>query len=215
MAAAARATVVVRRSRFVADVTPVTDEATALAWVADVRRREPQATHHVFAFRVGHPNLVERYSDDGEPAGTAGRPVLDVLQQRGLVNVACVVTRYFGGTLLGAPGLVRAYRQAALAALEASALCTWRLHRRLRVRVGYGDWGAVEARLRQAGGVQRDVRYGEDVEAVVEVPAEACDRAVASLREITAGSARIAVGEALYRPVLAAGLASGGAARIH
>ncbi len=110
-----------KKSRFIATVTPAQDESQALAFLAQIRSTYPDARHNVYAYRL-LDNHTTRYSDDGEPQGTAGVPVLDVLQKNGLENVAIVVTRYFGGILLGASGLVRAYTAAAVAALEQAGL---------------------------------------------------------------------------------------------
>ena len=115
-----------KKSRFIASIAPVSSEAEAIAFVARIRARYPDARHNVYAYRVLENHAV-RYSDDGEPQGTAGVPVLDMLQKSGIDNVALVVTRYFGGILLGANGLVRAYTAAAKAALDAAGVKTYRL----------------------------------------------------------------------------------------
>ena len=110
----------VKGSRFLAIARPVADEAEARALHAEQRREHPQARHHVWAARLANPELWQSYDEDGEPAGTAGRPILTLLERSNLVQVAVVVVRYFGGILLGAGGLVRAYTQSAQGALAAA-----------------------------------------------------------------------------------------------
>ena len=105
--------VVIRRSKFIGVAGPATDEAMALSLLESVKSEHKQATHHVYAYQIGENNQLQRFSDDGEPSGTAGMPVLEVIKQMDLRNVVVVVTRYFGGTLLGAGGLVRAYTEGA------------------------------------------------------------------------------------------------------
>ena len=104
--------IVEKKSRFIASLMPVGSEEEALAFIASVRRKYYDARHNCFAFITGEDGETERCSDDGEPSGSAGRPMLEVLRGMGLTNTAAVVTRYFGGTLLGTGGLVRAYTQA-------------------------------------------------------------------------------------------------------
>ena len=114
----ASAEYIVKRSRFIGTVSPAFSESEAEAFVSSIRAKYPDATHNVYAYSVGSGTPLDRLSDDGEPRGTAGYPVLDVIHKRGLKNVVCVVTRYFGGTQLGAGGLLRAYGKTANLALE-------------------------------------------------------------------------------------------------
>lgn len=117
--ASARVEIQVFDCRFIASVAPTTTLSQALAFIAEVRTEMPDATHHVYAYLIGHNiQTIQGMSDDGEPTGTAGRPVLVVLQNSGLRDITLVITRYFGGTLLGSGGLVRAYSNAARAVLE-------------------------------------------------------------------------------------------------
>ena len=107
-----------KKSRFIGRCFPVETEDEAFAVIADVKKRHWDATHNCYAFIVGENGLTQRFSDDGEPSGTAGMPILDVIKQKGLTNTLIVVTRYFGGILLGAGGLVRAYSKAAASAVD-------------------------------------------------------------------------------------------------
>lgn len=151
----------VSRSRFVCALARVPDEAAARAFIADVRRRRWDARHHCTAYIVGDPPH-ERSADDGEPAGTAGVPMLQVLRRRGLTDTVAVVSRYFGGVLLGAGGLLRAYSAAVAGAVDEVGVLRLRPVALVTVTVGHGQAGALEHRLRSAGRPPRDVRYGPD-----------------------------------------------------
>ncbi|QHO90607.1 hypothetical protein CWT12_03605 [Actinomyces sp. 432] len=146
----------VKRSHFLGRAARTDDEAAARAFIASVRSRYPDARHHCSAFVVCVPGAqpIERSSDDGEPSGTAGQPMLDVLRGTGLSNTTVVVTRYFGGTLLGTGGLARAYSQAAAQALAAVSRTRLDTRHLWHVRVPVAEAGRLEAQLRGQGGPQ-------------------------------------------------------------
>jgi uncharacterized YigZ family protein len=148
VAAAATAEVEVKRSRFVCDVAPASSEEAARGFVERVRAGSRDARHHCTAYVLGPDGSTVRSNDDGEPSGTAGAPMLDVLRGRGLTDVVAVVTRWFGGTLLGTGGLIRAYGDAVSAALDAATLLTMELREGLVVEVGAADGPRVENALR-------------------------------------------------------------------
>ncbi|MFD1504558.1 YigZ family protein [Georgenia yuyongxinii] len=151
----------VRRSRFITLLRRVGDEDAARALVTDARHRYPDARHHCSAFIVDIPgaNRVERSSDDGEPAGTAGMPMLEVLRGSGLTDVAAVVVRYFGGIKLGTGGLVRAYSEAVQAALDGAARVRLERLGLWEVDLPHADAGRVEAELHGRGVQVKDVAY--------------------------------------------------------
>jgi len=153
----------VKHSRFRAAVRRVDTADAALAFVDEQRRLYPDARHHCWAFVVGDDPAAraERSSDDGEPGGTAGVPMLQVLHHRDLVNVAVVVTRWFGGIKLGAGGLVRAYSGAVSVALDAAPLVMRRRQAKFTLSVGHADAGRVEAELRGRGVPVLDVDYAD------------------------------------------------------
>lgn len=155
----------IRRSRFITWLRRADDEASARALVEEARHTYPDARHHCSAFVVRIPgaNLVERSSDDGEPAGTAGMPMLEVLRGSGLVDLSAVVVRYFGGVKLGTGGLVRAYSDAVRAALDVAPVVVQRETRLHRLALSHADAGRVESELRAAGFTVDDVAYGERV----------------------------------------------------
>jgi uncharacterized YigZ family protein len=160
LAAPASAEIEVRRSRFRCDVAPVSAEEGARAVVDDVRRSSRDARHHCTAFVLGPHGATARSNDDGEPSGTAGAPMLDVLRGRGLTDVVAVVTRWFGGTLLGTGGLIRAYGDAVTAALDAATPAVRELREGRVVDVDHAAGPRVEHSLRGlAGVVVGDVEY--------------------------------------------------------
>ncbi|GAB6875701.1 IMPACT family protein [Thermaerobacter litoralis] len=180
----AEVTLEIRRSRFIARVAPVAGREAAEAWLEAARARHPRATHNVPAFIAGFRGEWRWCSDAGEPAGTAGKPALEVLERAGLVQVAVLITRYFGGVKLGAPGLVRAYAGACTAAIEAAGIVTFHRGRRGRLELPYPAYGAVRAWLEERGvavlgetyaaGVTLELWVPEELEA--EVPRQAAER---------------------------------------
>lgn len=175
----------IRGSRFVGDLAPVPDEGTARAFVTGVREREPDASHHCWAWRGGDGTW--RHDDDGEPSGTAGAPLLRHLDGADLVDVVMVATRWFGGTRLGTGGLVRAYGDTAAAAIAAATIDV----RRQRVPVSFvHDWdltGPVQAVLAAHDVVDVATDHGARVRRTVSVPTADLDRFVEALAEATAG----------------------------
>lgn len=155
----------IRRSRFITWLARAEDEAAARALVDEARRTYPDARHHCSAFivRVPGANLVERSSDDGEPAGTAGMPMLEVLRGSGLVDVAAVVVRYFGGVKLGTGGLVRAYSDAVRSALDDVAVVIERTVALHELDLPHESAGRIESELRSTGHVVADAAYGAHV----------------------------------------------------
>lgn len=176
----------IKGSRFIASVAPVTSSEDIDAFL-DARRKEwNDATHNCWAWRL-EPGEAFRSSDDGEPSGTAGRPILQEIDGRSLQGVVCVVTRYFGGTKLGTGGLIRAYGGAAAAALDAAEIVEIPIVSSLELRFDYDLTGAVQAVLSAFGLEPRASDYGADVRLMVAVPVEAADRLVEALVEATAG----------------------------
>jgi uncharacterized YigZ family protein len=178
----------IRGSRFIGDVAPAHDEAAAAAFVADVRAREPAATHHCWAYRLADGRA--RSSDDGEPGGTAGPPILQRIEGGGLHDVVVVVTRYHGGTNLGRGGLVRAYGEAAAAALAAAGTRTRPVVASFSLRYPYGASGAVDAAVAAHRGHVLTADYGAEVEVTVAVPLAAAGAFARAVVDGTAGTVR-------------------------
>ena len=184
----------IKKSRFLARLSPAADEAEAREVIADCRAEHPKARHHCSAFVLDPDSRTQRFSDDGEPAGTAGAPILDVVTGHELTYVVAVVTRYFGGTLLGAGGLVRAYGQAASAAVDRARIITRSERVPVRAFVDYAQANALERAAGNRGWITR-ADYGGEVGLDVLVPVAEVDEALATYADLTAGRAAPAVGE--------------------
>lgn len=157
----------VNRSRFIGRCFPVDSEEAALCLLGDIRKKHWDATHNCFAYRIGE-NAAARFSDDGEPGGTAGKPIMDILTGRGLTNVLCVVTRYFGGILLGAGGLVRAYSKSAADAVTKAGIVSYLPGTILDIPMDYSRYGALEGFIR-ANAEVRNVAFAQNVVVTVAV----------------------------------------------
>jgi len=190
----------IKRSRFLGIAQPARDEATVHALLASVRATHPDANHHCFAYRIGQEGGIARFSDDGEPGGTAGRPMMEVLLREELVDVAVVVTRYFGGVLLGSGGLVRAYGQAASEALRAAGFSAMRPNTEMEVRVEYSQFGALEQCLLQAGLAATAAVYTEHVTLLVPVPSGQEPSFATLIADLTAGTGLVTPGQTIYLP---------------
>lgn len=167
---AATAEATVQRSRFIGSCFPVKSEDEALSRLNELRKRYWDATHNCYAYRIGADAAIARYSDDGEPGGTAGLPILEAMKARGVTDALLVVTRYFGGILLGTGGLVRAYGKTAADAVAAAGVVWMRPCVRYRVEADYALFYALEPLLRSYGEPQ--IAYGERVEAELSVREE-------------------------------------------
>ena len=194
IARAVQAEIEAKRSRFLCDLVPVASEDEARAVVERARKEHWDARHHCSAFVLGPAADIRRSNDDGEPSGTAGTPMLDVLTGADLTDVVVVVTRWFGGTLLGTGGLVKAYSDAVRAALDEARLVHYERQVRLTCQVTLADVGRVENALRAAGFVVADVDYATHAAAgraglEVAAPLDALGRADAALAELTSGEA--------------------------
>ena len=186
----------VKRSRFLCRLVRIETEDAAHAAVDAARTEHWKARHHCSAFVLGPsgaPDQVRRSNDDGEPSGTAGRPMLEALAGRGFVDCVAVVTRYFGGTLLGAGGLVRAYSDAVLTTIDAAqsrGLVVGRDRRELfTLALSHADAGRIEAELRQRGVLVLGTDYGRD--AVLRLADDDADRLAAVVAGVTAGGAEL------------------------
>lgn len=162
IAQAAQDEFVEKRSRFIGYARPVQTEEEAQAFIAEMKSRHWDATHNVYAYILREGN-IQRYSDDGEPQGTAGIPTLDVLQKSHVTDVAVVVTRYFGGILLGGGGLVRAYSHGASIALKAAGIITMKECSLLMLSCDYSRYGRVSALIPECGGIIDDTDFAGDV----------------------------------------------------
>ena len=177
----------IKGSRFLALVTPVTDEQQAKDFLQACRKEFHAARHHCSAWRLRSNGGEFRSSDDGEPSGSAGKPILAVIDGRELVDLAVVVVRWFGGTKLGVGGLVRAYGQAAAEALDLAEKRVVVLGRVFTFRHPYDCSGPLEGLLKEFGYVGRDALYAEDVQFDLEIPLARCEPFLAAFIERSAG----------------------------
>lgn len=187
-----------KRSRFIGYAKPVKTEEEALAFLEEIRAKRWDARHNVYAYRLRDGGLM-RYSDAGEPQGTAGLPTLEALTKADITDVALVTTRYFGGILLGTGGLVRAYAKAAQLALQAAGVVTMQMCLQGRLLCEYHQHGAVAKLLPQCGAVLDDTIYGQDVELCFHLLPSALEPLQQKLADATNGAVEIELcGEQYY-----------------
>ena len=176
-----------KRSRFIGHVWPVESEEQARALIEATKKKYHDARHNCWCYIIREGNIL-RYSDDGEPQGTAGQPMLNVFQREEVTNVCCVVTRYFGGILLGAGGLTRAYGGTAKLALNEAGISRMRLWASLAVACSYPLYERMRLMVEQCGGVVTDTDFGPDVVLTVTLPAEDVDDFCDKVTELSAGT---------------------------
>ena len=181
-----------KKSVFIADIAPVEHEADAISFIEKVKKKYPDARHHVYAY-VLRENSVMRFSDDREPQGTAGMPVLDVIRKRGCTDTVIVVTRYFGGTLLGTGGLVRAYTATAQGALLLAEVITYDIYTTLELKVSYADYQKITATLSDLGFRIADTEFSDFVTIIGSIKSTSSEQLKSRLVEITSGRAEITV----------------------
>ena len=190
--------IVIKRSRFIGYAKPVSTEEEAVAFIEEIKRQHRAANHNCSAYVVGERDQFQKASDDGEPSGTAGKPILEVIKNKGLKNVAVVVTRYFGGILLGAGGLVRAYTDGAVAGIEAAEEIIYVLHQEVFVDVDYTWYGRLENELHNRGTRVGEAQFSDRVLVRCLPVVEETDSFIAWMTDLTQGQANITTGEQLY-----------------
>ncbi|MFJ3744179.1 YigZ family protein [Streptomyces albidoflavus] len=188
----------INRSRFLCTLAPAATEEVAQAVIARVRRAHADATHNCYAYVIGADASVQKAADDGEPGGTAGVPMLQMLLRRDIRYAVAVVTRYYGGVKLGAGGLIRAYGGSVGEALDALGTRTRRRFRLASVTVGHERAGRLQNDLRAAGRTIRDVHYGERVTLDIGLPDAEVDAFRGWLADATAGEAEFRAGGEAY-----------------
>lgn len=189
----------IKGSRFIADIAPAATEADAIAFLAAIREREPSATHHCNAWRITPDHA--RSSDDGEPGGTAGPPILRQIEGAELINTVVVVTRYYGGTNLGTGGLIRAYGAAAREGIAAAPVVETVLRTVVTVEHGYPDSASVATVIAGHAAIVEASEYGVDVRLSVSVAEDGAEAFRTALVDATAGRARVTIEEdAMEKP---------------
>ena len=195
----AEAEYVEKRSRFIGQIWPADSEAEARARIEEARKRHYDARHNCWCYLIREGGVL-RYSDDGEPQGTAGQPMLNVFQREGVWNVCCVVTRYFGGILLGAGGLTRAYGGTAKLALNAAGVSRMRLWASVAVPCTYALYDRMKLLIESSGGVIVDTDYGADILMTVQLPAEERKAFLGKVTELSAGTLEPLLLEEVFQP---------------
>lgn len=179
-----------KRSRFIGQVWRAATEEEARARIEETKKKHYDARHNCWCYRI-RAGGVERYSDDGEPQGTAGQPMLNVFQRENVTDVVCVVTRYFGGVLLGAGGLVRAYTQSAKDALDAAGISVVRRWVAMEVPCTYAQFESMRREVTSFDGVVERVDYGADVLLSALLPEEKAQTFAARVLDVTAGAVEV------------------------
>jgi uncharacterized YigZ family protein len=180
-----------KKSRFICMLLPIQSEADAKNKIEGIKKRYYDARHHCSAYIIEDNPLIERGNDDGEPSGTAGMPMLEVLRGKGLRNVLVVVVRYFGGTLLGTGGLIRAYTNSVKECLEKAAIVEKKICRQFIVKTDYVNYGKIEYEIHRMGQTILNIEYGAGIELKLIVDLDCCERIIETLTEISSGQCEI------------------------
>ncbi len=186
----ASAELVEKKSVFIGYAAPVETEQEAIDFVAKIKKKHADARHNVYAYMLKN-GAVARYSDDGEPQGTAGIPVLDIIKKGGFCDAVIVVTRYFGGILLGAGGLVRAYSAAAKLAVDAAEIVTYDTFKEIDVICSYSDHGKLAALVSSPEFINDGIDFSDKVKISLAIPEDRVQEFVSAVSELTAGRAVI------------------------
>lgn len=191
--------IVIQKSRFIAYISRAETEEEAQQFIADIKKKHWNATHNCSAYMVGERNQIQKANDDGEPSGTAGIPMLEVLKKRNLKDTVVVVTRYFGGIKLGAGGLIRAYGKATSEGLNAVGIVERKLMQIMKTKIDYSWLGKIENEIRSSVYTLKDIHYADVVE--VETFVEESQKAAFEqwMIELTNGQAIIREGDVLYQ----------------
>lgn len=193
----------IERSRFIAYVNRAETEEEAKAFIDDIKKKHWDANHNCSAYMIGENDLIQKANDDGEPSGTAGVPMLEVLKKRGLKDTVVVVTRYFGGIKLGAGGLIRAYGKSVSEGLDATGVVERKLMRIMKTKIDYTCLGKVENEVRSSHYQLKDIHYLDAVEVEVYVEEASKDSFIDWMTELTNGQGEITEGEVEYLETLA------------
>jgi len=190
--------IIIEKSTFIGYAKPIKTEEEAVEFVNEIKKKHKDATHNVWAYTVGPTMNIQRYSDDGEPQGTAGIPTLEVIKKEDLRDVVVVVTRYFGGVKLGAGGLVRAYTKGAKVGLEAAKIIEKVKYKEVKIKIDYNQLGKVQNEIMNLGYFIKDTIYTDEVEIIVYSKLENVEDLTARMTDITSATAIISLGDDFY-----------------
>ncbi|WP_431029165.1 YigZ family protein [Lysinibacillus sp. LZ02] len=183
--------IIISKSRFICYVDRAETEEEALSFIEKIKKKHPNATHNCSCYLIGEHNHIQKANDDGEPSGTAGVPMLEVLKKQGLQDTVVVVTRYFGGIKLGGGGLIRAYGKSTTEGIQAAQVVERKLHHVMKVAIDYTWLGKVENEVRGSHYTLRDIQYTDGVELYVFVLKNEEEAFIHWLTELTNGQATI------------------------
>ncbi len=190
--------IIIEKSTFIGYAKPIKTEEEAVEFINEIKKKHKDATHNVWAYTVGKNMNIQRYSDDGEPQGTAGIPTLEVIKKEDLRDVVVVVTRYFGGVKLGAGGLVRAYTKGAKIGIESAKIVEKVLYKEVRIKIDYNQLGKVQNEIMNMNYFVKDTLYLNDVELIIYSRKERVDEFVNKITDITRATANITVLDEFY-----------------
>ncbi|MBY0123484.1 YigZ family protein [Bacillus sp. S/N-304-OC-R1] len=190
--------IVIQKSRFIAYVTRAETEAEAQDFIGQIKKKHWDATHNCSAYMIGENDQIQKANDDGEPSGTAGVPILEVLKKKHLKDTVVVITRYFGGIKLGAGGLIRAYGKATSEGIDATGIVERKLMRVMHTKVDYTWLGKLENELRSSVYTIKDIHYLDNVEFETFVEEEQTENFINWMVELTNGQGVISKGDQLY-----------------
>lgn len=190
--------IVIQKSRFIAYVTRAETEAEAQDFIQQIKKKHWDATHNCSAYMIGENDQIQKANDDGEPSGTAGVPILEVLKKKHLKDTAVVITRYFGGIKLGAGGLIRAYGKATSEGIDATGIVERKLMRVMHTKVDYTWLGKLENELRSSVYTIKEIHYLDNVEFETYVEEEQTENFINWMVELTNGQGIISKGDKVY-----------------
>lgn len=193
--------IIINKSRFIGYSKPIDSEEEALEFIEEIKTKNRDATHNVYAYVVGENNGIQRFSDDGEPSGTAGIPALEVIKKEDLRNVVVVITRYFGGVKLGTGGLIRAYTKGAKIGLDAGIIIEMILHTRVKIRIDYTLYGKIENYLLNGEYIVDETLFDDAVNIYVYIEEFNIDDFYSIITDLTNGSAIIEELEEKFIPI--------------
>lgn len=189
---------IINKSRFIGYAKPVSSEEEAIEFIEKIKKKHKDATHNVPAYVIGNNNEIQRYSDDGEPSGTAGIPILDMLKKEGIKNSVVIVTRYFGGIKLGTGGLVRAYTKAAKAAVNEAKIVDKVLYNLYKIRIDYTLHGKIQNQIMNGDYIIKDTTYDDKVNIFVYCKPNDSSEFIKKITDLSSGSAYVEEKDPIY-----------------
>jgi len=190
--------IVIQKSKFITTLVPITSQEDAIEKLNIIKKKYSDATHNCYAYISSENAIEQRFSDDGEPQGTAGVPMLEVLKKRGVYMTLCVVTRYFGGIKLGANGLIGAYSSCVASAIDKAEIVEYKISNSVDVDIDYSIYKKVQEAIEKSDGQVQNVEYNDSVKIQCIIPVENYENAEKEIINITSGQAKIVIKNTKY-----------------